>query len=423
MKQKFLGGLTAAVVVSTFGASLPSSAQQSDDLSDRALAEASAFLRQVGAVDKENSVLSDQGITANAIAETVSTRRTQSESRNESKPQVAAVATAAPKPQDASASDEAAAPQVSDEAETATAEFIEEDAENVDLDSANEGADEVADFTLAANSEAVGQVHAHTLDALPAATLYVRNIPVLTFLGEAAVTNSEASSDSDSAAGSAQLAGSDHLVEVSQPESETGASAPAARATAIAALLHQLTQEGFDPGTIQVRWDDEQEHYLIEAADMPLAVFEDHTILPDTTGEPAQDALQAANRLRRLLGNEPPLTEIINQPEPEVPAVLVRASMSGAASWYGPGFHGRRSASGEVFNQNALTAAHRTLPFGTQVRVTNLATSAQVVVRINDRGPFSHGRIIDLSAAAAREIGLYRMGVAPVRVEVLEMAQ
>ncbi|MEO0490176.1 MAG: septal ring lytic transglycosylase RlpA family protein, partial [Cyanobacteria bacterium J06659_2] len=89
--------------------------------------------------------------------------------------------------------------------------------------------------------------------------------------------------------------------------------------------------------------------------------------------------------------------------------------------WYGPGFHGRRSASGEVFNQNAMTAAHRTLPFGTQVRVTNLATNQQVVVRINDRGPFSRGRIIDLSAGAARQIGLMNMGVGPVRVEVLEM--
>ncbi|MEM6425338.1 MAG: septal ring lytic transglycosylase RlpA family protein [Cyanobacteria bacterium P01_D01_bin.128] len=415
MKQKFLGSLTAAVVVSTFGASLPSSAQQSDEVSDRTLADASAFLSQVGEVDKENSGLPDQDLTANAIAEAASPHRT----RIESKPSVA-VATAAPKPPAATSpattsNDEAAAPQVSVD----SAESTSEAAESTDLESTDESAEETADFTLAANSESVGQVHAHTLDALPAATLYVHNIPVLTFLGDAAVTNS----DGASAADSAQSAGADHLVEAGQPELETISSTPIARATAIAALLHQLAQDGFDPGTIQVRWDDEQEHYLIEAAETPLAVFADHTILPDTTGEPAQDALQAANRLRRLLGNEPPLTEIINQPEPEVPAVQVRASMSGNASWYGPGFHGRRSASGEVFNQNALTAAHRTLPFGTQVRVTNLATSAQVVVRINDRGPFSHGRIIDLSAAAAREIGLYRMGVAPVQIEVLEMAQ
>ena len=85
---------------------------------------------------------------------------------------------------------------------------------------------------------------------------------------------------------------------------------------------------------------------------------------------------------------------------------------SGMASWYGPGFHGRRTASGERFNTNALTAAHRTLPFGTRVRVVNRRTGRSVVVRINDRGPFAHGRVIDLSRAAAQTIGL--SGVAPV---------
>ena len=93
--------------------------------------------------------------------------------------------------------------------------------------------------------------------------------------------------------------------------------------------------------------------------------------------------------------------------------------ITGTASWYGPGFHGRRTANGERFNQNALTAAHRTLPFGTRVRVTNLRNNRSVVVRINDRGPYSGGRIIDLSAAAAREIGMINSGVARVRIEVL----
>ena len=87
-------------------------------------------------------------------------------------------------------------------------------------------------------------------------------------------------------------------------------------------------------------------------------------------------------------------------------------AVSGLASWYGPGFHGRRTASGETFNTNALTAAHRTLPFGTQVRVVNQHNGRSVVVRINDRGPFSHGRLIDLSRAAAQMIGL--SGVAKV---------
>ncbi len=87
-------------------------------------------------------------------------------------------------------------------------------------------------------------------------------------------------------------------------------------------------------------------------------------------------------------------------------------TLSGRASWYGPGFHGRRTASGERFNTNALTAAHRSLPFGTRVRVVNRRTGRSVVVRINDRGPFAHGRVIDLSRAAAQSIGL--SGVAPV---------
>ena len=78
----------------------------------------------------------------------------------------------------------------------------------------------------------------------------------------------------------------------------------------------------------------------------------------------------------------------------------------GAASWYGPGFHGKRTANGETFNTNALTAAHKTLPFGTEVRVTNERTGKSVVVRINDRGPYAHGRVIDLSKAAAEAVSI-----------------
>ncbi|MBW4663791.1 MAG: septal ring lytic transglycosylase RlpA family protein [Chroococcus sp. CMT-3BRIN-NPC107] len=89
------------------------------------------------------------------------------------------------------------------------------------------------------------------------------------------------------------------------------------------------------------------------------------------------------------------------------------------ASWYGPGFNGRRSANGERYNQNGLTAAHRSLPFGTRVRVTNVRNGRSVIVRITDRGPHVRGRIIDLSAAAARIVGVMQSGVAPVNIEVL----
>ena len=91
----------------------------------------------------------------------------------------------------------------------------------------------------------------------------------------------------------------------------------------------------------------------------------------------------------------------------------------GLASWYGGKFQGRQTASGEIFDTNQFTAAHKTLPFGTIVKVTNLETGESTVVRINDRGPFIPGRIIDLSRAAAAAIGLAGKGVAKVRIQVI----
>ena len=93
-------------------------------------------------------------------------------------------------------------------------------------------------------------------------------------------------------------------------------------------------------------------------------------------------------------------------------------SQTGTASWYGPGFHGRLTANGERFDTNELTAAHKTLPFGTKVQVINATTGLAVVVRINDRGPYAHGRIIDLSRRAAESIGI--SGVAKVTVARLD---
>lgn len=92
----------------------------------------------------------------------------------------------------------------------------------------------------------------------------------------------------------------------------------------------------------------------------------------------------------------------------------------GFASWYGPGFHGNQTADGERFDMNALTAAHRTLPFNSYVRVTDLATGRSVIVRINDRGPYEAHRIIDLSARAARELGITDDGTARVRIDVVD---
>lgn len=93
------------------------------------------------------------------------------------------------------------------------------------------------------------------------------------------------------------------------------------------------------------------------------------------------------------------------------------SSEVGMASWYGPPYHNRQAADGSIYDQNAMTAAHRELPMGTIVRVTNLSNNESVFVRITDRGPFVDGRIIDLSLAAAKAVDVYRPGVAKVRVE------
>jgi len=110
-----------------------------------------------------------------------------------------------------------------------------------------------------------------------------------------------------------------------------------------------------------------------------------------------------------------PLATTVNAQD----TVAVVQTLSGTASWYGGKFHGRRTANGETYNQHALTAAHRYLPFGTEVVVTNQNNGRSVVVRINDRGPFSGGRIIDLSHQAASQIGMINSGTARVTVEVI----
>lgn len=99
--------------------------------------------------------------------------------------------------------------------------------------------------------------------------------------------------------------------------------------------------------------------------------------------------------------------------------VSVGDTASGIASWYGPDFHGKKTSNGEIYNMNAMTAAHKTLPMNTMVRVTNLGNGAQTTVRINDRGPFVAGRIIDLSKAAATSIGMIGTGTARVKLEVV----
>ena len=121
----------------------------------------------------------------------------------------------------------------------------------------------------------------------------------------------------------------------------------------------------------------------------------------------AQDTDAAA--LPAVAASAIPLADIIEETEID----------GGMASYYGNELAGNRTANGERFDPGQLTAAHRTLPFGSKVRVTNMSTGDSVIVRINDRGPFTHGRVIDVSQAAAREIGMHRSGTARVKLALL----
>jgi len=116
---------------------------------------------------------------------------------------------------------------------------------------------------------------------------------------------------------------------------------------------------------------------------------------------------------------ELPIVPVAKLKPPVKPLPTVVQVSTGEASWYGPGFFGNRTANGEVFRPGTMTAAHRSLPFGTKVRVTNLWNDRSAVVTINDRGPFIAHRVIDLAHGAAHKLGLISNGIAQVRLEVL----
>jgi rare lipoprotein A len=128
---------------------------------------------------------------------------------------------------------------------------------------------------------------------------------------------------------------------------------------------------------------------------------------------PLSDRLPASVVQARVLPSDIPSTQ---EPEGARPSEQGPPLAIGLTSWYGKRFHGRRTASGEVFDMHALTAAHRSLPFGTLLRVRSVITGREVVVRINDRGPFRGSRMLDLSLGAARALGVDQMGV--TRVEI-----
>jgi rare lipoprotein A len=152
----------------------------------------------------------------------------------------------------------------------------------------------------------------------------------------------------------------------------------------------------------------------------PPASYQPPPPLPATAhnasaARPAQPGARTTNSGSSAAAS-PSAGTTTSAPQP-VPHGKPVSSEVGLASWYGPPYANRRGADGTVYDQNAMTAAHRTLPMGSIVRVTNLANDQSVFVRITDRGPFVGDRIIDLSLAAAKETGVYRAGVARVRVE------
>lgn len=242
----------------------------------------------------------------------------------------------------------------------------------------------------------VTQIHPHNLAGRQATTLYIRNIPFLTFVSQGNISNSNE------------------------------------RASAIAAKINQLITDKVDASQITVSW--KAASYIIKVNGEELVEIDgDTTRLPDTTNNLSQDALQATNRLRRLIDVAHALNQIDNIPLPPQEPIKqpqqvkppqqntggqVQATSKGMASYYSYE-GGNRTATGERFNPQGFTAAHRSLPFGTRVRVTNTGNGRSVVVRINDRGPFIRGRLIDLSVGAARELGMISSGVAAVKIEIL----
>jgi rare lipoprotein A len=308
----------------------------------------------------------------------------------------------------------------------------------------------------------ITRIYPHSIKGLQAATLYVRDIPVLTFLGSTPVTNNKTkvgvignneniNPDSLVATNTAKVASFSNAGNTINFNKQVSSidNDPIQKASVIAARINELIQNNVDASKITVSWKTADnsvinnkankkgffrkqpsvDRYTITIDGQELVEVNEGTRLADTTENLAQDALQATNRLRRLIGNASPIQTIANLPASKsvssasLPRKIafgnVNLSFQGMASWYGYDGSGNKTASGERYNPEGLTAAHRSLPMGTKIRVTNTRNGRSVVVRINDRGPFIRGRIIDLSAGAARLLGMISSGVAPVSLEVL----
>ena len=235
-------------------------------------------------------------------------------------------------------------------------------------------------------------LYSYEIGGRDATTVYFDGLPLLTFVADPIEPDSTVT-DSNS-------------LDVADTSLE--------RATQLTAKLNVLAQQDLDEVKIELATED---GYAI-AVDGDVLVAIDESVALDRPGDYSGTATTAVNQLRNLLGVSP-VDSTNGNPAAGVVAASFSSIQRGLASWYGPGFAGRRSANGEIFNPELLTAAHRYLPFGTMVEVVNVSTGSSVVVRITDRGPFIHNRVIDLSAAAARTIGLLGAGVGPVELRIL----
>ncbi|WP_303674908.1 septal ring lytic transglycosylase RlpA family protein [Vampirovibrio chlorellavorus] len=191
------------------------------------------------------------------------------------------------------------------------------------------------------------------------------------------------------------------------------------RVKTIASRLNQLLEN--NPQTAQSIRPALVNNLPVIQADNQTLVTVDAQTAKATQESPLKLALLYSNRLRQALGQTALDDKVLESLAENMSNYKGTGKVqTGMASWYGPYFHGRRSADGSRFNQFALTAAHRTLPFGTIVRVINQRTRKSCYVKITDRGPFAHGRIIDLSRGAAKKIDMLGSGVARVSVEVVQ---
>lgn len=189
---------------------------------------------------------------------------------------------------------------------------------------------------------------------------------------------------------------------------------PAGRARAVADRLNDLVSQG--ASARMVHFTRVNGIWAVVAGEQVIVTVDEHTAAA-RSAKPMDLAFSWANNIRAALGHAP-LTSL-DYWVPGGEATISRTEY-GVASWYGPGFRGKKTANGETFDPQSLTAAHRTLAFGTMVLVTNLANGQSVLVKINDRGPWVGRRVIDLSQAAAAQLSMVNEGISLVRLDIIE---